>query len=100
MYKQLVMILLGIIFFGVTALAQEEPMQQQPVTKSWNTVCPVEGNPVNPEIKTIKHAGKEYGFCGASCAVVFNEDPAYHVANLSEDGTAYTGQQKSKESQY
>lgn len=100
MHKQLFMILFGIIFFSATAIAQEEPMQKQLEVKSWNTVCPVEGNPVNPEIKTFKHAGKEYGFCGASCSVVFNEDPAYHAANLSEDGTSYTGQQKSRESQY
>lgn len=96
MLNRLICIFSIVILFGAYVLAQEKPASVDQESKSWNTVCPVEGNKVNPEIKTFTYNDKVYGFCSNVCATAFNEDPAYHSAQLNEDGTKYKVRKKDK----
>lgn len=54
--------------------------------KAWNAVCPVLGNKVNTEVKTVEYNGKAYGFCCAGCDAKFNADPEKYSKRLSDDG--------------
>jgi len=36
-----------------------------------NETCPMSGEPVNPEVKTVSFQGKEIGFCCDGCAGKF-----------------------------
>lgn len=56
-------------------------------TKIWNTVCPVMGDEVDPEVKTVPYNGKVYGFCCKGCIKKFSNNPEKYAAKLSEDGT-------------
>lgn len=56
------------------------------VSKPWNTVCPVMGEEVDPEVGTVMYEGKAYGFCCKGCDKKFQKDPAKYSKNLSEDG--------------
>ena len=40
-----------------------------------NTECPVSGKPVKAD-QTVKHDGKEIGFCCAKCKAKFEADPS------------------------
>jgi YHS domain-containing protein len=57
--------------------------------KPWNTVCPVQGEKVNPKVKTVKYNGKEYGFCCTGCDEKFRTDPAKYAKNLDKDGKVF-----------
>lgn len=96
MLKKLMFVFCCIFILSAVAPAQEKPVTSDQETNSWNTVCPVEGKKVNPEVKTIIYNDKNYGFCSNACATVFNEDPDYHAAQLNEDGTEYKGRKKDK----
>lgn len=56
-------------------------------TKIFNTVCPVMGDEVDPEVKTVTYNGKVYGFCCKGCIKKFSNNPEKYAAKLSEDGT-------------
>jgi YHS domain-containing protein len=97
MLKQLVKILCLFIFLVAFASAQDKPeIQTMQESKAWNTVCPVCGNQVSSDVPTIKFSGKDYGFDGSSCAVIFNDDPGTYSGNLNEEGTHFTGKQENK----
>lgn len=53
--------------------------------KPVNTVCPVSGEEIDPEI-TATYNGKTYALCCKSCLKKFNKDPEKFVSKLSEDG--------------
>jgi YHS domain-containing protein len=57
--------------------------------KSWNAVCPIQGDKVDPKVKTVKYNGKEYGFCCDDCIGKFKNDPAKYSKNLSKDGKTF-----------
>lgn len=57
--------------------------------KSWNTVCPVTGEEVDPSVETVEYNGKNYGFCCSRCVSKFNKEPQKYSANLSEDGKEF-----------
>ncbi len=61
------------------------------VKKPWNTICPVMGEEVDPDVKTVSYNGKEYGFCCKSCIKKFSKNPEKYAAKLSEDGTKLVG---------
>jgi YHS domain-containing protein len=135
MFKQLVMVLSLITFFGFVALAQEKP-ETENVTKEvtekekqecmkdshsccgkhemhsdmksegtsmnsigeknetanaqpWNKVCPVKGNEIDPEARTVEYNGKLYGFCCTGCGSKFQKDPEKYMKNLNEDGSEF-----------
>lgn len=75
-----------------TAAAEQTEMQAEVKTvASWNTVCPVSGEPVNADAPTVTYDGKVYGFCCDKCDKKFQEKPADYAKNLSEDGSEYVG---------
>lgn len=57
----------------------------------WNVVCPVLGDKVNPEVKTVTYKGKVYGFCCPGCDEKFTADPEKYIKNLSSDGKSFVG---------
>ncbi len=57
----------------------------------WNKVCPVCGDEVDPDLETVTHDGKVYGFGCAGCPEKFGKDPENFVKNLSEDGSKFIG---------
>lgn len=55
----------------------------------WNSLCPVMGGEVDPEVATVMYEGKAYGFCCKGCDKKFKKDPAKYSKNLSEDGKTF-----------
>lgn len=55
--------------------------------KIFNTICPVMGEEVDPDVKTVTYNDKVYGFCCKSCIKKFSNNPEKYAAKLSEDGT-------------
>jgi len=70
---------------------QKAEAKTSSVSKPWNTVCPVQGEKVDPKVKTVKYEGKEYGFCCNGCDAKFQKDPAKYAKNLSKDGKKFVG---------
>lgn len=119
MFKQLLIILALVSFFGAFTLAQEKPetekKEKQECSKScctskdsqskiqkndsqetatveiWNKVCPVKGEEVDPETPTINYNDKVIGFCCPGCDSKFQKDPEKYLKNLNEDGTKFIG---------
>ena len=58
-------------------------------TKPWNAVCPIQGDKVDPKVKTVKYNGKEYGFCCDDCIAKFQNNPAKYSKNISKDGKTF-----------
>jgi YHS domain-containing protein len=58
--------------------------------QAFNSVCPVDGQKVDPSVKPIRYKGKEYGFDSPSCAVVFSDNPDLYAGNLTNGGQNYT----------
>ncbi|MCR4416376.1 MAG: YHS domain-containing protein [Ignavibacteria bacterium] len=73
---------------------KSELKQVQPsvAKKIWNEVCPVMGEPVDPEVQTVEYNGKVIGFCCKSCIKKFKKDPEKYLKNLSEDGKKFIKQ--------
>ncbi len=61
--------------------SEKEVVSNKPV----NTVCPVSGEEIDPEI-TATYNSKTYAVCCKSCLKKFNKDPEKYVSKLSEDG--------------
>jgi YHS domain-containing protein len=61
---------------------------------SWNKYCPVSGDEVDPDVDTVSHDGKTWGFCCDMCIKKFKNDPATYAANINEDGSKYIGKEK------
>ncbi len=57
--------------------------------KIWNAYCPVMGDEVDPEGKTVVYKDKTIGFCCGGCIKKFNKDPEKFLKNLSPDGKTY-----------
>jgi YHS domain-containing protein len=49
--------------------------------KPINTLCPVEGDKIDPKITTI-YDGKVIGFCCDDCPPVFKKNPEKYMAKL------------------
>lgn len=68
-----------------TAWAQAEG-EGDPQPSIVNAICPVMGNPIDPEVTTDLD-GERYAFCCAGCIDKFRKDPAsYPVEKTSTDG--------------
>ncbi len=57
--------------------------------KTWNKVCPVQGEEVDSEAPTTEYKGKLIGFCCPGCDKKFQKDPERYMKNLSDDGTTF-----------
>lgn len=66
--------------------------EEKVAVKPWNTVCPIRGGEVDPEVGTFEYNGKAYGFCCGGCDKKFPKDPEKYSMNLSEDGTRFIGE--------
>ncbi|KAF0153549.1 MAG: hypothetical protein FD143_81 [Ignavibacteria bacterium] len=63
----------------------------KPTYKTWNTVCPVLGRPVNPKLKPIVYKEKAYGFCCKVCPPKFQDNPEKYIKNLDKTGKKFSG---------
>jgi len=108
--KNIVIILSLISFFVNVSFAQEKDhkkiksekkteikVEQSKESKTaskkiWNEVCPVMGDPVDPEVQTVEYEGKVIGFCCKSCIKKFKKDPEKYLKNLSDDGKKFIKQ--------
>jgi YHS domain-containing protein len=72
------------------AQAEGNNTQNQEQYQSFNSVCPVDGQQVDPSVKPIRYKGKEYGFDSPSCALVFSDNPELYAGNLTDKGEKYT----------
>lgn len=59
--------------------------------KSFNSVCPVQGEEVDTDAPKILYKGKVYGFCCKGCDDKFIKDPERYIKNLSSDGKKFLG---------
>ncbi len=75
----------------MTSLHLEMIDKTKPSYKTWNTVCPVLGRPVNPKLKPIVYDGKAYGFCCKVCPPKFQENPGKYIKNLDNTGKKFIG---------
>ena len=60
----------------------EEPLDEDRPPE--NEICPVMGNPVDPEI-WVDHEGRRIGFCSPGCDRVFLEDPAKYMQKVDAE---------------
>jgi YHS domain-containing protein len=70
--------------------AKSEETSAVETVKPWNTVCPVMGNKIDPEVATVEYKGKNYGFCCEGCDDKFSKDPARYSRNLNKDGKKFS----------
>lgn len=63
--------------------------QKKETKKIWNAYCPVMGDEVDAEVKTVEYKGKVIGFCCKSCIKKFQKDPEKYLKNLSPDGQKF-----------
>ncbi len=61
----------------------------------FNSVCPVMGNPVEPDGEKVEYNGKLIAFCCSGCEDKFNANPEKFMKNLSDDGKTFLGKKKS-----
>jgi YHS domain-containing protein len=80
----------------MTNLHLEMIDKTKPTYKTWNTVCPVLGRPVNPKLKPIEYKGKSYGFCCKVCPPQFQENPEKYINNLDKSGKRFIGKIEDK----
>ncbi len=59
-------------------------------TKTWNSVCPIMGGEVDPEVQTASYQGKTIGFCCDGCIEKFNKDPEKYIKQFDKDGKKFT----------
>lgn len=57
----------------------------------FNAYCPVTGDEIDAEGKTVEYKGKTIAFCCKSCLKKFNKQPEKYMKNLSEDGKKFIG---------
>jgi Cu(I)/Ag(I) efflux system membrane fusion protein len=57
--------------------------------KIFNTVCPVLGAEVDPDVTPVLYKGKYIGFCCGGCDETFKKNPEKYMQNLSEDGKQF-----------
>lgn len=57
--------------------------------KIFNSVCPVQGDEVDPEVPAVEYKGKIYGFCCSGCDKKFAANPEKYLKNLSSDGKKF-----------
>lgn len=59
--------------------------------KSWNAVCPVMGNEIDPKVKTVEYKEKTIGFCCPGCIEKFSKNPEKYLKKLTADGKEIIG---------
>ncbi|MGE5680895.1 MAG: YHS domain-containing protein [Bacillota bacterium] len=110
MKKMLLSFFTLLLFFSLSANAQEKQSSQQKKevkketvsadrlkgsqaaqsNKPFNKVCPVSGEELENNDVTYAYNGKTYGLCCKKCLAKFKNDPAKYSVRLNEDGTKFT----------
>jgi len=84
----LVVLAFVVLIVIVGCKKKAEPVKPQGDTNSVSaaveqTVCPVEGGPINKDIYTV-YKGKKVYFCCAGCKPIFEKDPEKYVDKLPQ----------------
>lgn len=77
-----VFLLLSMVSSG---LAEQTPLTDslgKEVVDAGNTICPISGDPVNPEVTTV-YQGKRYSFCCPNCTDKFKKNPEKYLAKMA-----------------
>ncbi|MDT3697497.1 MAG: YHS domain-containing protein [Ignavibacterium sp.] len=59
--------------------------------KIWNKVCPVTGEELDSDARTVEYNGKTIGLCCKKCVSKFEKDPEKYMKNLNKDGSEFIG---------
>lgn len=59
--------------------------------KTWNKVCPVTGEELDSDARTVEYNGKTIGLCCKKCVGKFEKDPEKYMKNLNKDGSEFIG---------
>ena len=74
------------VFFLCAAPAgfvhSETPAAGSKIVDAGNTICPVSGDKVNPNVTYI-FDGKRYAFCCPMCVKKFKKDPKKYLAQMA-----------------
>lgn len=60
---------------------------------TFNAVCPISGEKVDPNGATVEYKGKKIGFCCPACTPKFQENPEKALKDLSPDGQKWIGKE-------
>ena len=63
-------------------------------SKTFNSVCPITGEKVDPNVHRVDYKGKKIGFCCSGCDRDFSANPEKALKNLSPDGQKWIGAEK------
>lgn len=87
--------ILSLVIIVSLSACQKNTPKQEVAKPVFNEVCPISGEPINPNSKTVEYEGKSYGFCCNSCEPKFKADPAKYAAKISADGKTFLGKKES-----
>ncbi len=57
--------------------------------KTWNKVCPVTGDELDDDARTVEYKGKTIGLCCKKCVSKFEKEPEKYLKNLNKDGSEF-----------
>jgi len=57
----------------------------------WNKVCPVTGEELDSDARTVEYKGKTIGLCCKKCVKKFEKEPEKYMKNLNKDGSEFIG---------
>jgi YHS domain-containing protein len=80
-YAVLVMVML---LFAAGAVMAAEEMAAPAAPGSLQKICPVTGNPVNPQVY-VDYQGNRIYFCCNSCPPGFNKDPEKYMKKMRDE---------------
>ena len=75
-------LLASLVFAQVSLTFAEAPGTPAEVVDAGNTICPISGDPVNPEVTTV-YQGKRYSFCCPNCTDKFKKNPEKYLAKMA-----------------
>jgi len=73
----------SLLVMGCSKSADTPTAASAPATQPMiaQTICPIMGNPINPEI-FVEHDGRKVYFCCKPCVEKFKADPAKYLSKL------------------
>ncbi len=90
LFKQIPLVVLAfVVLIAIVGCKKKaEPAKPQGDTNSVSaaveqTICPVEGGPINKDIYTV-YKGKKVYFCCAECKPIFEKDPEKYIDKLPQ----------------
>lgn len=77
-----------------SALNAAKEIKAEPEAKTFNAICPISGEKVDPSAPTVEYKGKKIGFCCGGCIDKFKADPEKALSHLSPDGQKWVSSEK------